>query len=297
MEKRTWKVANSEIEFGARTLVMGILNITPDSFSDRGKYASLDAGLARATEIFAEGADILDVGGESTRPGAQPVTEKEELARVIPIVEAVTAQRRAMNNSSQQLISVDTTKAEVARQALQAGASIINDVSGLRFAPAIADCVAQYGAGVIFMHSLGDFATLHTSAPVDDILRNVKQDWRRAIAEAEARGVKANQIALDVGFGFGKTFAQNLELLQRFDELVNEFNEFPLLVGTSRKRFIERLLGGDVPPCERLHGTMATVAAAVIRGASIVRVHDVKAAVETVKVIDAVKTVKGMSSE
>ncbi len=267
---------------------MGILNVTPDSFSDGGRDTCVRDGVMRAVRMIDEGADIIDIGGESTRPGAGIVSIEEEARRVLPVVKELASERG-------HTVSVDTTKAEVARLALGAGASIVNDISGLRFAPEIADHVAAHEAGLVLMHSLGTPETLHTAPHVEDILKHVKDDWRRGITEAERRGVRRESTALDPGFGFGKTFEQNIELLARLDELVAEFADFPVLVGTSRKRFIGKLLA-SAPTDARLHGTMATVAAAVFAGAKIVRVHDVRAAVETVRVVDAIlrfKTVIG----
>ncbi|HWW76432.1 MAG TPA: dihydropteroate synthase, partial [Pyrinomonadaceae bacterium] len=186
--------------------------------------------------------------------------------------------------------SVDTTKASVARAALEAGVEIVNDISGLRFDPALADVAARHDAGLILMHSRGTFETMHRQEPVEDILKEVAGDWRRAVAEAERRGVRRERIVLDPGIGFSKTQQQNVELLARLDVLARDFADFPLLVGTSRKSFVGHLLGG-APVNKRVHGTMATVAAAAMRGAQIVRVHDVRAAVETVRVIDAIKAV------
>jgi len=280
-----WKLARRTLALGGRTFVMGILNVTPDSFSDGGQFYDFERAIARAGEMLNEGADIIDVGGESTRPGgAASVTAEEELRRVVPVVEGVLAQL------PHALISVDTTKAEVARAALAAGAEIINDISALRFDERIADEVARYGAGLVLMHSRGTPATLHRLPPVADILPEVSESLRRSIKLAEQRGVSRHSIAIDPGIGFGKSQEQNLELLARLDELAAEFAEYPLLVGTSRKSFIGRLLG-DAPVAERLHGTMATVTAAILGGAHIVRVHDVRAAVETVRVADAIKAV------
>lgn len=271
------------MRLGGRVLVMGILNLTPDSFSDGGEFVAEERAIARAEEMTAEGACIVDIGGESTRPGAASVGLEEEIRRVLPVVENLKR-----GSSGAHVVSVDTTKVEVARRALDAGADIINDISGLRFEPEIADLVARHEAGLVLMHSLGARDTLHTSAPVKNIVRAVGDDWQRGIAEAVRRGVKSNRIALDPGFGFGKTFEQNIELLARLDELADDFAEFPILAGTSRKRFIGRLLD-DAPTGERLHGTMATVTAAVLAGASVVRVHDVRAAIETARVAFAVR--------
>ena len=278
-----WKLARRTLPIGGQTLVMSVLNVTPDSFSDGGEFFEAERAVARAEEMVAEGADILDVGGESTRPGAAPVEVAEEIRRVVPIVEAV-ARRVSLP------ISVDTTKAEVAHAALQAGAEIVNDISGLRFDPRLADEAARAGAGLVLMHSRGTPETMHKLEPVADVMADVVGSLRRSIAEAARRGVGRESIVLDPGIGFGKNAEQNVELIAKLDDLVSEFPEFPVLVGTSRKRFIGALLG-DLPAAERLHGTMATVTAAVLRGASIVRVHDVRAAVQTARVADAIKAV------
>jgi dihydropteroate synthase len=275
-----WKIARRVLACGERTLVMGVLNVTPDSFSDGGRFSSTELARARAEEMIAEGADIIDVGGESTRPGAEAVSAGEEVRRVVPVV-------RELTNSANVPVSVDTTKAAVARAAVEAGAEIINDVSALRFEPEVADVAAGAGAGLVLMHSRGDAGTMHGLAPVADIMAEVTDSLRRSIAEAERRGVPRECLALDPGIGFGKSLEQNVLLIARLDELARALAGFPLLVGTSRKSFLGRLLGG-APIEERLHGTMATVTAAVLRGAHIVRVHDVKAAVETVRVADAI---------
>ena len=281
---REWQLARRTLAVGGRTLIMGVLNVTPDSFSDGGQFYGLERAVAHAEEMLYEGADIIDVGGESTRPGGASVTTEVELRRILPVVEGVLAQL------PDALISVDTTKAEVARAALDAGAEIINDISALRFDERLADEAARYGAGLVLMHSRGTPATLHGLPPVADILPEVTESLRRSIELAEQRGVSRRSIAIDPGIGFGKSQAQNLELLARLDKLAAEFAEFPLLVGTSRKSFIGRLLG-DAPVEERLHGTMATVAAAILGGANIVRVHDVRAAFETARVADAIRAV------
>jgi len=284
--QREWKIARRALPYGVRTLVMGVLNVTPDSFSDGGEFFGDPArAAARAEEMVAEGADIIDVGGESTRPGGAVIDAGEELRRVAPVVAAL-ARRVAVP------VSIDTTKVEVARAALDAGAEIVNDISGLRFEPALADEAARAGAGLVLMHSRGTRETMHTLAPAADIMREVTEGLRRGVAEAERRGVGRACIALDPGVGFGKSHGQNVELVARLDALAAAFAGMPLLVGTSRKRFIGALLGG-APAGERLHGTMATVAAAVLKGAHVVRVHDVRAAVETARVADAIKAVNG----
>lgn len=277
-----WKIGRRTLLVGERTLVMGVLNVTPDSFSDGGRFSTMDCALARAEEMIAEGADMIDVGGESTRPGADPVSAEEEIGRVVPVIE-----RLAKN--SDHPISVDTTKAVVARAALQSGAEIVNDISGLRFDARLADEAARARAGLVLMHSRGDFQSMHWLEPAEDIMAEVEASLRLSIAEAERRGVERVSIAVDPGIGFSKSQEQNLELIARLDRFARAFAGFPVLIGTSRKSFIGRLLDG-APAAERLHGTMATVAAAVLGGAHVVRVHDVKAAVETVRVLDAIKS-------
>jgi dihydropteroate synthase len=278
-----WQLAGRTLVFGERTLVMGVLNLTPDSFSDGGRFSSTESALARAEEMIAEGADILDIGGESTRPGAHVVPIEDEIRRVVPLIEALA-------KSSTVPISIDTTKAEAAREALGAGAEIVNDISGLRFEPELAEVVATARAGLVLMHSRGDMQTMHGLEPVTDIFAEVTGSLRRSIRVAEECGVPLGAIALDPGIGFSKSIEQNVELIARLDLFADAFAAFPILVGTSRKSFLGRLLD-DAPVTARLHGTMATVTAAVLKGAHIVRVHDVKAAVETVRVADAIKRV------
>ncbi len=278
--KQMWKTSRRELSY-EKTLVMGILNITPDSFSDGGKISSPDDGLRIAEKMIAGGADILDIGGESTRPNSVRVSAEEEIARVIPVIEAI-AKRFDVP------ISIDTSKAEVARAAAQAGAEIINDISGLRFDEKIAQVAASEKTGLILMHLRGTFETMHEQEPVRDIIQEVKNGLKWSIEKAREFGVADDRIALDIGLGFSKTFEQNLELMAKFGELGSEFAEFPMLFGSSRKSFIGRMLGG-VPAAERLHGTMASVALAVWNGAGIIRVHDVKEAVETARVVEAIK--------
>ena len=283
--RRAWHIKGRTLPIGDRTLIMGILNVTPDSFSDGGQFASLDAALAHAEQMIAEGADIIDVGGESTRPGSAPVTAEEEIARVVPVIEALAR--------SGTPISVDTTKSEVARAALDAGAAIVNDISALRFDFYIADAVARAGAGLVLMHSRGTPATMHRLPPVADIMYEVTHSLRASINMAERRGVKRESIVIDPGIGFGKSQEQNLELLARLDQLIAAFPDHPLLIGTSRKSFIGRLLadenGTPAPAEDRLHGTLATITTAVLHGAHIVRVHDVKAAAETIRIAEAIR--------
>jgi dihydropteroate synthase len=281
---RHWHLAgNRTLPIGKGTLIMGILNVTPDSFSDGNQFNSLDQAIEHAERMISEGADIIDVGGESTRPGAGVVSAEEELRRVIPAIEALSTRTDTP-------ISVDTTKAAVARAALAAGAVIVNDISALRFDYNIANEVAKTGAGLVLMHSRGTPVTMHKLPPVADIMEEVVNSLSSSIKMAERCGVKRESIVIDPGIGFGKSQEQNLELIAKLDELIAAFADLPLLIGTSRKSFIGRVLADDdgapAPVEERLHGTLATITAAVLKGAHIVRTHDVKAARDTLKVVD-----------
>src|SRR5438309_5858593 len=207
---------------------MGVLNVTPDSFSDGGRFFSFDKASAHAEQMISEGADIIDVGGESTRPGSEFVSEAEELRRVIPIIERL---------ASSVPISIDTTKASVARAALQAGAEIVNDISGLRFDPVLADEAARAGAGLVLMHSRGTPKTMQQLPPVDDVMSEVVNGLRTSIEITTEHGVPPESIAIDPGIGFGKTAEQNLELIAKLGQLAREFPEFPIMIGTSRKSF------------------------------------------------------------
>lgn len=280
MTIRQWKFARRSLPYGERTLVMGVLNVTPDSFSDGGKFFSVDKAVAQAAQMIAEGVDIIDVGGESTRPGSAFVSAAEEIKRVQPVIDW-------LSKTTSVPISIDTTKPLVARLALDAGADIINDISGLRFDPALADEVATARAGLVLMHSRGTPQTMQQLPPVEDILSEVTNSLRESIAIAALRGVARESIAVDPGIGFGKTAEQNIELIAKLDQLVQTFTGYPILIGTSRKSFIGKLLN-NAPADQRLYGTIASVAAAVMKGAHIVRVHDVKAGVEAVRIIDAV---------
>ncbi len=260
---------------------MAILNITPDSFSDGGNFFSIDDALRQAEILIEEGADVLDVGGESTRPASRRVSVEEETRCVVPVIEAI-AKRLDFP------ISIDTSKAAVAKRAVEAGAEIINDVSGLLFDEQIAAVAAETNAGLILMHLRGDFETMHKQPPVENILPEVSTGFRLSIERAEAYRVKRENIALDVGIGFSKTFEQNLELIARLNLLRDDFPGFPLVIGVSRKSFLGKILN-DAPTDERLPGSLAAAAIAVWNGANIVRVHDVRATVETLKVVDKIK--------
>jgi dihydropteroate synthase len=267
------------MELGERTLIMGILNVTPDSFSDKGRYFEPEAAAERAWQIAEQGADILDIGGESTRPGSTGVAAEEELRRVIPILECLAAGRKYPIP-----ISVDTCKAEVARAALEQGASIINDITSLQKDPGIGTEAARWGAAVVLMHMRGEPANMQSIPPSPDILGDIQVWAQEAVARARSCGVSSDKIVLDPGIGFGKTAAQNFEILRRLDLLASA--GFPVLVGTSRKSFIGSVV--KRPANELVLGTGATVAASIIFGAHIVRVHDVAAIREVTDVTDAI---------
>ena len=261
-----------------RALVMGILNVTPDSFSDGGLYYERDAAVARAEEMAGEGADIIDVGGESTRPGAEPVPEEEQVRRVVPVIEAIARRLETP-------ISIDTSRAAVARRALDAGAQIINDVTALRDDPMMAPLAAERGAPVVLMHMKGTPRTMQIDPTYEDVVREVVSFLHERIEAAVSQGVRREQIVVDPGFGFGKTLEHNLELLRRLDELASL--GAPILVGTSRKSMLGQIL--SVGPRDRVFGMAATVAVALERGVEMVRVHDVRAAVHVAKVIAAIQ--------
>ena len=261
-----------------RPLVMGVLNVTPDSFSDGGLYLDPGAAVKHALEMVDEGADLIDIGAESSRPGAEPVSEAEELSRLVPVVQEVC--RRVSVP-----VSVDTTKAAVARQALDAGAAIINDISALLADPAMAGAVAKADAGLVLMHMQGTPQTMQRAPRYGDIVAEVREFLRARMQAAVEAGIAAGQILLDPGIGFGKNLEQNLILLDRLDAFQTLGR--PILVGVSRKAFIGEVLGRRAG--DRLLGTAAAVAAAVLRGAGVVRVHDVRAMQDVVRVIDAIQ--------
>jgi dihydropteroate synthase len=254
---------------------MGVVNVTPDSFSDGGEFFAADVAIAHCRELLDQGADILDIGGESTRPGAEPVPAEEEVRRVLPVVEAAAAIGAR--------ISIDTTKVDVARRALEAGASIVNDVSAFRFEPELAEVVADAGADCCLMHMLGEPRTMQEDPRYGDVVADVKAFLEERLASAVGAGVAEERIWLDPGIGFGKTLAHNLELLRRLDEIVAIGR--PVVVGSSRKSFIGRITGKGER--ERLPGTIATNVLALERGARIFRVHDVAEVAEALKVAAA----------
>lgn len=268
---RSYRLGGASFTLGERTLVMGILNVTPDSFSDGGRYNNVERALQHAREMVAEGADIIDIGGESTRPGHEPVSEQEELERVIPVVEALHREL------PQVPLSVDTYKAQVAREALRAGAHIMNDVWGFKAEARMAEVAAEFGCPVVLMHNRHD-------RNYGDLLADVAADLGECVEIARRAGVRDENIILDPGIGFAKDYAENLRVMRALDKLAAM--GFPLLLGTSRKRFIRTAL--DLPVDEVVFGTAATVALGIAQGCQIVRVHDVKEIKQTVRMCDAI---------
>jgi dihydropteroate synthase len=267
------------MELGAGPVLMGVINVTPDSFSDGGLYLDVDAAVDRGHVIAAEGAAILDVGGESTRPGSDEVPEAEELERVIPVVERLAQ----AGGPDAPRVSIDTRKARVAEQALQAGARIVNDVTAFRHAPEIAGMVASAGAHCCLMHMLGEPRTMQRDPRYDEVVADVKSFLEERLAFAVGQGVPEERVWLDPGIGFGKTIDHNLELLRRLDEIAAIGR--PVVIGTSRKSFLGRITGRD--ETERLPGTIATNVMAWERGARIFRVHDVAPVADALKVAAA----------
>jgi len=279
-----WSIGTRTLELGKRTLIMGIINVTPDSFSDGGLYLDPEKATAHAIQLLDEGADIVDVGGESTRPGAKlAVSAEEELQRVLPVITALKKQR------PDAAISIDTYKATVARAAAASGAEIVNDVSGLRWDAQMAGTIAEIKCGAVLMHTRGRPEEWGTLPPTGDIVLLVKRELREWAEAAVLAGVRRERIALDPGFGFGKNLEQNYPLLARFQDL--QSLGFPLLAGTSRKSFLGRTLmrdGKDAPPADRLFGNLAAQTALILKGAHILRTHDVKAAVDAARVADSI---------
>jgi len=265
---------------GDRALVMGIVNVTPDSFSDGGRSYDPAAAIEMGVQMVEEGADLIDVGGESTRPGAAPLDAAEERRRVLPMIQGLASRVRVP-------ISVDTYKASVADAALDAGAAIVNDISGLRYDPALAGVVARRGAPVVLMHMRGRSQQMYEHASYLDVVGEVLDELRESVAFATTAGVSVERIIVDPGLGFAKNAAQSCEILARLDEFA-ELGR-PILAGPSRKSFLTRPIGGSVPPAERDWATAATVTAAVLAGAHIVRVHAVRQMVQVVRVSDEIR--------
>ena len=284
----TWRLRSRTLELGARTLIMGVLNVTPDSFSDGGRFFEPNAAIEHGLRLLDEGADILDIGGESTRPAAMAgsesaVSAKEELRRVMPVVEELLQRR------PEAIISIDTYKARVARAAVEAGAEIVNDVSGLHWDAEMPSTVAELKCGVVLMHMRGRPSEWRNLPPLDDPVGLVSRELRERAEAALAAAIARDRIVLDAGFGFGKRFDENYPLLAHLDEL-HQLG-FPLLAGVSRKSFIGRTLsinGRDAPPQDRLFGSIAAMTTAILKGVHVVRVHEVKSAVQAAKIADAV---------
>jgi dihydropteroate synthase len=300
-----WNLGARYLQLGKRTLIMGVLNVTPDSFSDGGLHFDPERAVEYALQLLNDGADIIDIGGESTRPGArvmanenagaegpapesneaakQPVSEQEELQRVLPVIRSLKQKRPAA------IISVDTYKANVARAAVEAGAEIVNDVSGFRWDRQMVRALADLRCGAVLMHMRGRPEEWRALPPVQDVVMLVKRELRDWVDVALLAGVKRERLALDPGFGFGKSFQENYPLLKRFEEFHDL--RYPLLAGVSRKSFIGRALardGKDVPIEDRRFGTIATETALILKGAHIVRSHDVRACVDAAKIADMV---------
>jgi dihydropteroate synthase len=283
-----WQIGSRALQLGKRTLIMGVVNVTPDSFSDGGVNFDRDSAVEHALKLVEDGADIIDIGGESTRPGAKvsgaetgAVTEKEELERVIPVITGVK------KKNSKAVVSVDTYKAGVARRAVEAGAEIVNDVSGFLWDPKMAKTLAELKCGAVLMHMRGRPQEWRTLLPVSDIVTLVKRELRERTDAAVLAGMKRERIVIDPGFGFGKNHEENYPLLRRFEE----FHQlhFPLLVGMSRKSFVGRALarnGIDAPVADRLYGTLAAETVAIMKGAHAIRTHDVRACTDAVRIAD-----------
>lgn len=281
-KKFVLRLQSGKVALGERTLLMGALNVTPDSFSDGGKFFRTEDAAKAAVAMEKAGADILDIGAESTRPGSAEISATEELGRLLPVLQALRGRLKIP-------ISVDTQKASVAEVALGAGAEILNDISGLNNDPEIAEVAARHGAPLILMHMRGTPRTMQTGPFAKDVVRDVMNGLRKSAAAARSAGLRKSQIVLDPGIGFGKSFAQNYELLARLPELAKL--GYPLLVGTSRKGFLGATLarnGKPLPAKERIWGTAASVAASILNGAHIVRVHDVEEMTQVARVTDCV---------
>lgn len=269
-----------DMKFGSRTYIMGILNVTPDSFSGDGIYQDVGRAVETAEKLVEDGADIIDIGGESTRPQATPVTAEEEIKRVIPVI-------KKLSKKIDIPISIDTAKSEVARLALENGASIVNDITGLESDQRILGIIREFNAKVVLMHIKGTPQTMQNNPNYGNLIQEIKDKLKTVIEKSIKEGIKKENIIIDPGIGFGKTLEHNLQILNR----LSEFKEFglPVLVGTSRKSFIAKLTGAE--PDKRIFGTAASIAIAIRNGADIVRVHDVKAMKQVVTVSDAISRI------
>src|SRR5712692_4543988 len=279
-----WNVGSRVLELGRRTLIMGVVNATPDSFSDGGLYIDAEKAVVRAEKLLDDGATIIDVGGESTRPGAsEPVSEEEERRRVLPVIRDLKRRR------PDAVVSVDTYKATVARAAVELGAEVVNDVSGFRWDPKMAKTLAELKVGAVLMHTRGRPEEWRSLPPIGDPVLLVKRELRQWAEAATLAWIKRDRLVLDPGFGFGKRFEENYPLLAHFAELQQV--GFPLLAGVSRKSFIGRTLARDskdAEVAERLYGTLAAETALILKGVHIIRTHDVRFAVEAARVADAI---------
>jgi dihydropteroate synthase len=279
-----WNLGSRTIELGRRTLIMGILNVTPDSFSDGGLYADAAQAVAHGERLLLEGAAIIDVGGESTRPGVgATISEEEERRRVLPVIRDLKKRR------PDAILSIDTYKANVARAAIEAGAEIVNDVSGFRWDTRMAKTLAEWKVGAILMHTRGRPEEWRSLPPIGDPVLIVKRDLRQWAETASLAGIKRDHLALDPGFGFGKRFEENYPLLAHFSDL--QQMGYPLVAGTSRKSFIGRTLqrdGQDAPVDQRLYGTLSTETALILKGAHVIRTHDVSRTSEAARIADAI---------
>jgi dihydropteroate synthase len=276
MTKRLWKIGDKIVDLSERGMIIGVLNVTPDSFSDGGEFFESDAAVERGIQIAAEGADIIDIGGESTRPGAKPVSVKEELQRVIPVIEKLCAKIDIM-------ISIDTSKAEVAKAALDAGASIINDVTAGRGDEKILPLAATRNAALVLMHMQGEPRTMQKNPQYGDVVREVADFFRQQYRRAIECGIDPMRLAFDPGIGFGKTLEHNLTLLTNLDGL--RVHDRPLVVGVSRKSFLGKLIGSD-ELTDRFAPTIAMTSILRVRGADVLRVHDVKENVAALRITE-----------
>jgi len=272
-----FKCRDYKLVLSNKTHIMGILNVTPDSFSDGGKFFKPEIAVKHALDMVKDGADIIDIGGESTRPYSLPITPEEEIRRILPVLKKLVKKVKVP-------ISVDTYKYEVAKVALEEGASIINDISGLHFDKRIAELVSKYKAGIIIMHIKGTPKDMQENPVYKDVIKEVKSYIKEGIKIAISAGISRNSIMIDPGIGFGKTLEHNLIIFKRLNELKKL--GFPILIGPSRKSFIGKIL--NLPVNERLEGTLAAVAVSILNGASVVRVHDVKEVYRATKIIDAI---------
>ncbi len=285
MKQTTLNCGKYKLKLGSETKIMGILNVTPDSFSDGGKFFAAENAVTQAKKMEQEGADIIDIGGESTRPFAEPVTEQAEINRVIPVIKKLSDQINIP-------ISIDTTKPNVAKEAIKAGACIINDISGLKFDPSLAQVAADYNASLILMHIKKNPQVMQIEPKYENLIEEIKQFLSDAVKLAQSYNVPKNKIVIDPGIGFGKTFSHNLIILKKLKEF--KTLNLPILIGTSRKAFIRNLLAKNnkqpLPDSEIVKtGANATIAAASLNGADIIRVHNVESAKNTLKIINAIK--------